>query len=124
MLWSVWILSAVFLARWIFLWRGERRARLRFALTAPIGAIVGVIIGLLSVSASMDDASCFGRNCRGDVSNFTASLDANAGLGGLIVANSVLGLITAAALAVITLVVETVLMVRRHERAQRDESSM
>jgi hypothetical protein len=79
-----------------------------------------VIAGLLWALGSTRRASCFGDHCRGDVAGFTARFDANAGLGGLLLVNSWPAFFVAVALAVTTLVVETVLLVRRHERRRID----
>ncbi|MEU4690865.1 hypothetical protein [Actinoplanes sp. NPDC023714] len=122
--WPIAILPALVALRWAVLWRRTRRERLRFAWLAPTGALAGVLVGLCAVGSSLDRRSCFGDDCRGDVAHFTSSLDASAGLGTLILISSALALLTAAVLAVTTLVVETVLMVRRHERGDAGQGNV
>lgn len=116
--WFFGVVPAVFAIRWTVLWWGTRQARLRFALHAPLGAIagvvLGVVIGIVSI-VSQRDRSCF-DDCRGNLVSFLASVDASTVLAELIVACSLLALLTSAVLSSITVVVETVLMVRRHER--------
>jgi hypothetical protein len=114
--WFFWVVPAVFVIRWTVLWWGTRQARLRFALHAPLGALAGVVLGVVVGIVSQRDRSCFGDDCRGDLAGFLASVDASTGLAELIVACSLSALLTSAVLSSVTVVVETVLMVRRHER--------
>ncbi|MDI6103983.1 hypothetical protein QLQ12_35875 [Actinoplanes sp. NEAU-A12] len=90
---------------------------------APVGAVAGVAIGLISVLSSRPQASCFGGECRRDAAHSAFDFDANSGLDGLILINSWLAFFVATVLALLTLVTETVLMVRRHERARGVDSS-
>jgi hypothetical protein len=122
MLWLIWTLSVLFLVTWVYLWFRTRRARMWFAVLAPTGAFVGVIVGVFWSLTAASDSSCFGRNCRGDVGNFTESLDANAGFGGFLLANSILAFAVGMTLAVISLVVEVALMILRHRAAKRNGS--
>jgi hypothetical protein len=92
-------------------WRGRRRIRLWFVGLAPFAAAVGVVLGLLEYLGErgpVRPVSCTPALC-GDWGGVTAYRDATSGIGRLIFGNSLLALIVAVALGVLTLVVELLL---------------
>jgi len=95
---------------WALLWwRGSRRIRLWFVGLAPFGAVVGMVIGALAYFAERGPVRpCTPASCGvgGDVTSYR---DPTSGIGKLIFGNSLLGLIVAMALVVLTLVVELLL---------------
>ncbi|RSM52616.1 hypothetical protein DMB66_39850 [Actinoplanes sp. ATCC 53533] len=114
--WQCWALPALLVVAWTALWWGSRRARLWFAGLTPPGAVVIILLGLiemLSPGPQQDEPA--------DLSGRISAL--GSGPGTLIVAVGLLALVVGTALTIVTFVVETTLMVRRHERAQRDAAA-
>jgi hypothetical protein len=105
-------LPVLLVVAWSLLWwRGSRRIRLWFVGLAPFAAAAGVVLGLLEYLGERGPArpvSCTPALC-GDWGGVTAYRDATSGLGRLIFGNSLLALIVAVALGVVTLVVELLL---------------
>jgi hypothetical protein len=113
-------LSVLLVVAWSLLWwRGRRRIWLWFAGLAPFGAVVGVVLGLLAVLGErgpVRPVSCTPALC-GDWGGVTAYRDATSGIGPLIIGNSLLALMVALVLGVLTLVVELLLALRAHQSA-------
>lgn len=111
-LWESSPLPVLLVVAWLLLWwRGSRRIRLWFVGLAPFGAVVGVVLGLLEYLGErgpVRPVSCTPALC-GDWGGVTAYRDATSGPGRLIFGNSLLALIVAVALGVLTLVVELLL---------------
>ena len=111
-IWESSPLPVLLVVAWSLLWwRGSRRIRLWFVGLAPFGAVVGVVLGLLEYLGErgpVRPVSCTPDLC-GDWAGVIAHRDATSGLGRLIFGNSLLALIVAVALGVLTLVVELLL---------------
>ena len=107
-IWESSPLPVLLVVAWSLLWwRGSRRIRLWFVGLAPFGAVVGVVLGLLEYLGErgpVRPVSCTPALC-----GVTAYRDATSGPGRLIFGNSLLALIVAVALGVLTLVVELLL---------------
>ncbi|GGN48162.1 hypothetical protein GCM10010109_85070 [Actinoplanes campanulatus] len=104
---------------WMGLWWASRRARLWFAGLTPPGAFAVIVLGLIELLRP-SQPSCLEGYCPGgpgDLSARIASLDD--GPGTVIMVIGLLALIVGCTLTIITFVVETTLMVRRSERAER-----
>ncbi|GAA4934278.1 hypothetical protein [Actinoplanes utahensis] len=116
--WMQWALTALIVVMWARSWWRDRTYRLWFALLAPAAAIGGGVLGLVLTFSEAREAarSCVGSDCHG-VAAFTGRVDGADGLGPWITANSALAFPVAAGLTVLTMVVESVLLVRRHTRA-------
>lgn len=122
--WAYWVLPALVLVIWVAAWWRSRRFRLWFALLAPVAAVGGIVLGLaLTVSEGREAASsCVGRSC-GNVSGFAAGMDGATGIDAVVGAGSVLALLVAVPLTVVTLIVEYVLLVRRQNRQAAQEAA-
>src|ERR1035437_10389552 len=111
-LWESSPLPVLLVVAWLLLWwRGSRGIRLWFVGLAPFGALGGVVLGLLADLGARGPGrpvSCTPALC-GDWGGVTAYRDATSGPGRLIFGNSLLALIVAVALGVLTLVVELLL---------------
>ena len=100
---------------------GQRGCRLWFAGLAPLGAAAGAVLGLLENSWERSQAgpvSCPTSHCDMSVL-FAAGVDSTSILGMLIAINSLLALLVAVALGVLTLVVELLLAGGRTTRRLR-----
>ena len=110
--WECYLLPVLLVVAWPLLWwRGSRRIRLWFAGLAPLGAAAGAVLGLLENSWERSQAgpvSCPTSHCDMSVL-FAADVDSASILGMLIAINSLLALLVAVALRVLTLVVELLL---------------
>ena len=116
-------LSVLLVVAWSVLWwQGRRRVRLWFTGLAPLGAVVGVFLGLLAYLGErgpVRPVSCTPALC-GDWGGVTPYRDATSGIGQLIIGNSLLALIVAVALGLLTLVVEPLLARPAHQPAPED----
>jgi len=115
-------LSVLLVVAWSLLWGRGRRIRLWFAGLAPLGAVVGVFLGLLAYLGErgpVRPVSCTPALC-GDWGGVTPYRDATSGIGQLIIGNSLLALIVAVALGLLTLVVEPLLARPAHQPAPED----
>lgn len=116
--WTSWILPALLVVVWLTAWRrGTRRFRWWFVTLVPVGAFVGVVISFLNTpmvtgSGGEIDVVCGNTVCGQATSNVIAAE--------VLGANLVLSIPVGAALFVLTLIVETTLMVRRSEAAERE----
>lgn len=101
-------LPVLLVVAWSLLWwRGSRRIRLRFVGLALLVAAVGVVLGLLAL-ARASPVLCSPDHCAA-AGGANADMYAMSGIVGLIFGNSLLALIVAVALGVLTLVVELLL---------------
>jgi len=106
-------LSVLLVVAWSPLWWRGRRIRLWFAGLAPLGAVVGVFLGLLAYLGErgpVRPVSCTPALC-GGWEGVAPYRDATSGIGQLIIGNSLLALIVAVALGLLTLVVELLTLV-------------
>jgi hypothetical protein len=111
--WQCWVLPALLVVAWTGLWWGSRRARLWFAGLTPPGAVVIILLGLIEMLSPAPQ--------QGEPADLSARISAlDSGPGTLMMAAGLLALVVGTALTITTFGVETTLMVRRHERAQRD----
>ncbi|WP_157437907.1 hypothetical protein [Actinoplanes subtropicus] len=95
---------------WTGLWWGSRRARLWFAGLMPPGAVVIILLGLSEMLSPVRPQQ------QGEPADLSARISAlGSGPGMLIAAVGLLTLVVGTALTITTFVVETTLMVRRHE---------
>ncbi|MCU7727764.1 hypothetical protein ODJ79_28940 [Actinoplanes sp. KI2] len=124
--WGYWVLPGLLVVAWTCLWWASRSARLWFAGLAPLGAIAVILIGVLAwASPSRSGNSCVETYCRGggpeDLQTRIAAM--GGGPGAQIAVCGLLALMVAGALTIVTYAVETTLLVRRHERAEREAAA-
>ena len=117
--WRCWIFPVLLLAVWILLWRvrAGRRLRLWFAGLAPVGAVAGIVLGLIVVLGSESDGperTCPG--CPSGAAHWAVSLNSISDVGLLILVNAVFALVLAVPLLIITLLVELTRAPRRDSR--------
>lgn len=111
-------LPVLLVVAWSLLWwRGSRRIRLWFVGLAPLVAAVGVVLGLLALGRA-SPVLCTPDHCPA-AGGANADMYAMPGIVGLIFGNSLLALIVAVALVVLTLVVELLLAGGRTTRRLR-----
>jgi hypothetical protein len=112
-----WILPVLLVVTWTGLWWGSRRARLWFAGLAPPVAVAVILLGVIEGLSSSPSSSQ-------PPADLHVRIDAmGTGPGMLMVAIGLCTLVVAIGLTVVTFVVETTLMVRRHERAEREAAA-
>ncbi|KUL41456.1 hypothetical protein [Actinoplanes awajinensis] len=121
--WRYATLPVLLVVAWTALWWASRRARMWFAGLAPAGAIAVVLLGAIQMLSPSDSArSCGTTSCPGGPADLSTRIDTlGSGPGALTMTVGLLTVIVATALMIVTLVVETTLMVRRHEKAERAE---
>ncbi|MBO3740910.1 hypothetical protein [Actinoplanes flavus] len=115
--WGFWVLPALLVVAWVRLWWASRRARLWFAGLTPPGAFAVILLGVVELSAPTSQPSGGSE----DLSVRIAALDSSTGM--MIMTAGWIALIVAIALTIITFVVETTLMVRRSEKAEREAAA-
>ncbi|BCY05398.1 hypothetical protein [Actinoplanes sp. L3-i22] len=108
--WRYWELPALLVLAWTGLWWASRRARLWFAGLTPPAALAVLLLGVFELLTMTPQPSCSDGSCPEDP-------------GTAIIAVGLLSLIVASALTIVTFVVETTLMVRRSERAEREATA-
>jgi hypothetical protein len=94
-------LAALLLVAWLCSWWGSRRFRIWFALLAPFGVVAAIVAAFLSVPAG----SC----AHGCVEGWAENVDSSEAL-----ANAAAALPVSLAIAVLTLIAELVLFLRRN----------
>ncbi|GAA2687650.1 hypothetical protein [Actinoplanes palleronii] len=121
--WRYATLPVLLVVAWTALWWASRRARMWFAGLAPAGAITVVLLGAIQMLSPSDSArSCGTTYCPSGPADLSTRIDTlGSGPGTLTMTVGLLTVIVATALMIVTLVVETMLMVRRHEKAERAE---
>jgi hypothetical protein len=116
--WTAWILPALLVVVWSVAWRrGTRRFRWWFVTLAPIGAVAGFVVSVLTGPALTQSAGEIDVLCGGAVCGPAGSGAIAAEVLG---ANLLWSIPVGAALFVLTLIVETTSTVRRSEAAQRE----
>ena len=113
MSWEVLILPLLVVVVWYVGWaRATRRLRLWFAFLTPVVTLLTLVL-IRGPKVGSCPESCPG----GAVANWAASTDS--ALSGGLLGNLAVTLIVSALLLAVTLVVETALLVRRSEAAER-----
>ena len=116
--WTAWILPALLVLVWSLAWPlGTRRFRWWFGTVVPVGAVVGVVVSFVATptvagSGGDVDVVCGNTIC--------GQADSGVIAAEVLGANLLMSVPVGAALFVLTLIVETTLMVRRAEAAEKE----
>lgn len=97
---SSFFLAGLLVAVWVMSWFGSRRFRLWLAMLSPFGSVVAIVTAFLTVPRGSCEHGC--------VMGWADSVDGSANL-----ANALLTFPVALAIAVITGIVELILLIRR-----------
>jgi hypothetical protein len=103
-------LAGLVVAVWVWSWWGPRPFRLWFALLSPFGAVAAIVLAFMSVPRGSCDHGC--------VEGWANNVDSSEGL-----ANALMTFPVAVAIAVITGIVELVLLVRRNPPARTGDDA-
>jgi hypothetical protein len=123
--WQCWILPASLVVVWTLLWflPGRSRLRMWYAGLAPLVAVAGIVLGIVTLASGGDpaDDSCGGpSSCAGtgDAAHWANGLASISDLGVTIIANSVLG----GAVSVVLLIITAAVDLPRLAAAKADQS--